>query len=82
MSSKGQIMGLSFLNGLNLGFWGTFMASQHLKTVFRYLKVLLHGLNLLFVEVGQLKDRQISKKGSLDVKLWAQALKIAQIWDF
>ena len=64
------------------GILGTFMASQHLKTVFRWLKVILNGLKLLFVEVRKLKDRQISKKRSLDVKLWAQALKIAQIWDF
>ena len=62
MSSKGQIMGLGFLNGLNLGFWGPFMASQHLKTLFRCLKKNSNGLKLLFVEVRQLKDRQISKK--------------------
>ena len=58
------------------------MASQHLKTMFRCVKVILNGMNLLFVEVRQLKYRQIGKKWSLDVKLSAQALKIAQICDF
>ena len=48
----------------------------------RFLKVILNSLILLFVEVRQLKDRQISKKSSLDVKLRAQPLKIAQIRGF